>query len=148
MRPSQVVYNDKITNRDKFGFFVRERRQELGISVRAMAEMLGISGAYLSDIEKGNRMAPLDHLDQMAAILKIEEDEKEFFVDLSGCSHSNWPEINEYLAKTKGARTAIRIARDYGVSEDEFLAIIVAYIEEREKQEKAQAETPAQRGEE
>ena len=148
MKPSQVVYNDKITNRDKFGFYVRERRQELGISVRAMAEMLGISPAYLSDIEKGNRMAPIDYLDQIAAILAIEEDEREFFVDLSGCSHSNWPEINEYLAKTKEARTAIRLARDYGLSEDEFLAIVVTYLEEREKQAQTQTQAPAQRGEE
>lgn len=147
MKPSEIVYNKNISNRDKFGFYVRERRQELGITVRAMAEILGISPAYLSDIEKGNRMAPLDYLDQMAAILAIEEDEREFFVDLSGCSHSNWPEINEYLAKTKGARDAIRLARDYGLSEDEFLAIVVTYIEEKQKQGQSVEQVEVEKGE-
>ena len=147
MKPSQVVYNDKISNRDKFGYYVRERRQELGITVRALAEMLGISPAYMSDIEKGNRMAPLDYLEQMSQILCVEEDEKEFFVDLSGCSHSNWPEINEYLAKTKEARTAIRLARDYGLSEDEFLAIVVTYLEEKQKLAENKVQAPVQKGE-
>ena len=147
MKPSEIVYNKNISNRDKFGYYVRERRQELGITVRALAEMLGISPAYMSDIEKGNRMAPLDYLDQLAAILAIEEDEREFFIDLSGCSHSNWPEINEYLAKTKGARDAIRLARDYGLSEDEFLAIVVTYIEEKQKQCQSVEQVEVEKGE-
>ena len=134
MKPSEVVFNDEISNRDKFGFYVNARRKELGIKVRELAENLGISGPYLSDIEKGNRMAPLDFLEQMAALLEIEESELEFFVDLAGCSHSNWPEINEYLAKNRNARYAIRLARDYGLSDEEFLAIVAQYADEKLKQ--------------
>ena len=51
MKASEVVFNDKISNRDKFGTFVRNRRMELGISVRDFAESLGLSAAYISDIE-------------------------------------------------------------------------------------------------
>ena len=125
MKPSEFVFNDKISNRDKFGEFVRARRIELGISLRDLAEMLGITPAYLSDIERGNRRAPLEYLEQLAALLAIEESELEFFVDLSGCTHKNWPEINEYLASNKSARTAIRLARDKGLSDEEFLNMVL-----------------------
>lgn len=124
MKPSEIVFNDKISNRDKFGTYVRERRKELGVSLRETAENLGISAAYLSDIEKGNRKAPLEHLERLAVLLQVEESEIEFFVDLSGCTHSNWPEINEYLAQNKSARDAIRLARDKGLTEEDFLKLI------------------------
>ena len=135
MKPSEIVFNDKISNRDKFGTFVRNRRTELGITLRDMAEKLGISPAYLSDIEKGNRKAPLDHLEQLAALLCVEESEMEFFVDLSGCTHSNWPELNEYLAENKGARDFMRLAKNMGLSGEEVLAAINQIAEEKESTE-------------
>ena len=124
MKPSEFVFNDKISNRDKFGAFVRARRLDLGLSVRELAEKMGVSAAYLSDIERGNRMAPVEHLNQMAELLCVDESEIQFFVDLSGCTHSNWPEINEYLAGSKVARQAIRLARDNGMSGEEFLTLV------------------------
>lgn len=135
MKPSEVVFNDKISNRDKFGTFVRNRRLELGISVRDFAESLGLSPAYISDIERGNRMAPVEHLEQIATILKLEEGDMEFFIDLSGCSHSNWPEINEYLAKNKSAREFVRLARDKGMSGEEFLEAVNKMMAESESSE-------------
>ncbi len=135
MKASEVVFNDKISNRDKFGTFVRNRRTELGISLRDFAECLGITPAYLSDIERGNRKAPTDHLEQIAILLGLDESEMEFFIDLSGCSHSNWPEINEYLAKNKSARDFVRLARDKGMSGEEFLAAVNKMIEENKGSE-------------
>ena len=135
MKPSEIVFNDKISNRDKFGTFVRNRRTELGITLRDMAEKLGISPAYLSDIEKGNRKAPLDYLEQLAVLLCVEESEMEFFIDLSVCTHSNWPELNEYLAENKGARDFMRLAKNMGLSGEEVLAAVNQMAEE-----KAQAE--------
>lgn len=130
MKASEVVFNDKISNRDKFGTFVRNRRTELGISLRDFAESLGITPAYLSDIERGNRKAPLEHLEQISVLLGLQESDMEFFIDLSGCSHSNWPEINEYLAKNKSAREFVRLARDKGMSGEEFLQAVNKMMEE------------------
>ncbi len=141
MKPSEVVFDKNIPNRDKFGHYVRERRLELGLKVRDLAEKLGISPAYLSDIEKGNRMAPLERLEQFASLLSVSEEEMDFFVDLSGCSHSNWPEINDYLSKNKGARDAIRLARDLGMSDEEFFDIVTIMAREKEQEQ----ETPVQK---
>ena len=135
MKPSEIVFNDKISNRDKFGTYVRNRRTELGISLRDMAEKLEITPAYLSDIERGNRKAPLDHLEKLAVLLGVEESEMEFFVDLSGCTHSNWPELNEYLAENKSARDFMRLAKNMGLSGEDVLAAVNQMAEE-----KAQAE--------
>ena len=43
---------------NSFGESVRQRREELDISVRKMAKRLGMSAMYLSDIERGKRPAP------------------------------------------------------------------------------------------
>lgn len=39
-------------NDTTFGSFIETRRKQKQISIRKMAEMLGITPAYLSDIEK------------------------------------------------------------------------------------------------
>ena len=135
MKPSEIVFNDKISNRDKFGTYVRNRRTELGISLRDMAEKLEITPAYLSDIERGNRKAPIDHLEKLAVLLGVEESEMEFFVDLSGCTHSNWPELNEYLAENKSARDFMRLAKNMGLSGEEVLAAVNQMAEEKESTE-------------
>lgn len=41
-----------------FGESVRQRREQLGMSVREMAKRVGMSPIYLSDIERGTRPAP------------------------------------------------------------------------------------------
>ena len=132
MKPSEIVFNDKISNRDKFGKYVSEKRKSLGISLRDFAAMLGFSPAYISDIERGNRKAPLseDVQAKMVQILKVEEDEMEFFIDLVGCSHENWPQINEELSQSKMMRQAIRAARDAGLSDEEFAEAFLTMIED------------------
>ena len=45
-------------NDTTFGSFIETRRKQKQISIRKMAEMLGITPAYLSDIEKNRRYAP------------------------------------------------------------------------------------------
>lgn len=96
---------------------------------------MNLSAAYLSDIERGNRNSPIEHLEQLAKIFAIEDDEMEFFYDLSGCIHKNWPELNEYLASCKGARMAIRWARDNGISEEEFLQAVLKMANESQAAE-------------
>ena len=135
MKPSEIAFDNSITNRDKFGIYVRTRREELGIKLRDFAKILNIAPAYLSDIEKGNRTAPLNHLEIIARELKVEESELEFFYDIAGCTHGNWPELNEYLASNRSAREAVRLARDKGLSEEEFLEMVLKLGEENEQTE-------------
>ena len=133
MKPSEIMFDKKISNRDKFGVYVKARRIELGMTVRDLANALNFSPAYISDIENGNRAAPLKHLKQVARLLKIDKEEIDAFYDIAGCAHLNWPDINEYLAKIPNARKAIRLARDMNLSEQEFLQIISIMASENEQ---------------
>lgn len=134
MKPSEILFDKSIGKKEKFGHYLRERRNELGITLNVFAKKMKLSNAYISDIENGNRNAPMKYLKDVIKILKIDEDEINYFYDIAGCVHSNWPDINEYLAKTPNARKAIRLARDKNLTEKEFLEII-SIIEQEKEQE-------------
>ena len=104
-----------------FGQFIRQRREELGKTVRGFAAELDITPAYLSDIEKVNRYAPKNYLDKLKEVLKISEDDEQEFEDLASVSRgSSFEDINCYLGKTRMARVALRRARDSQISDDEW----------------------------
>ena len=49
---------------------LRKAREEAGISLRAMADALGFSAPYLSDIERGNRTCPIQIAKAYTAFVK------------------------------------------------------------------------------
>jgi len=56
----------------KFGDFIAEKRKQKEISLRKMAELLDISPAYWSDIEKGRRNPPnINKIEEIAKILGV-----------------------------------------------------------------------------
>ena len=132
MKPSEIMFDKTISNRDKFGVYVRGRRNELDMTLRDFANDINLSPAYVSDIENGNRYAPMNYLKQVARILQIEKEEINYFYDLAGCSHSNWTDINDYLSQMPSARKAIRMARDKNMTEEEFVELISSIDREKE----------------
>jgi len=132
MKPSEILFDNSISNRDKFGVYVRGRRKELNMTLRDFAQTINLTPAYISDIENGNRYAPLNYLNQVMSILQVEDEEINAFYDIAGCTHSNWPDINEYLKDKPFARKAIRLARDKHMSGEEFLAIVESLSREKE----------------
>jgi transcriptional regulator with XRE-family HTH domain len=53
------------------GAFIRERRRSVGLSVRKLAAMAGVSNPYLSQIERGLRRPSADILNGIAKALRI-----------------------------------------------------------------------------
>lgn len=129
MKPLDIVLDKNISNRDKFGVYLRERRLELGMSLRYFSGLLGLTPAYISDIESGNRLAPIKSLEKIIDILKIEKEDINAFYDLAGCTHGNWQDINEYLAKTPNARKVLRLAKDKNLSDEELSTMIYNMID-------------------
>lgn len=110
-----------------FGMFIRQRREELGKTVRGFAAELEITPAYLSDIEKGNRYAPRNYLDKLKTALRITADEEQDFEDLAAVTRGNsFTDINPYLGQTPLARVALRKARDLKLSDEEWQKFIDA----------------------
>ena len=117
------------TNDLPFGKFVKSRRESLAIPQKVFAEKVGISPAYLSDIENGNRRAPEKYLARIAMILGISDpDELSEFYDKAGISQKGHHyDINVYIHDKPSARRAFRTAMDEGWTDDdwrEFIEII------------------------
>lgn len=57
--------------RERFGFAVKVRREELGLTQEEFAERAGIHRTYLSDIERGSRNLSLINIERVAGALKL-----------------------------------------------------------------------------
>ena len=115
-----------------FGDFISQKRKDLRITLKDMADRLNISSPYLSDVEKGKRDSfDLDRLNQIAKILNLDEEESSIMMDLAGKQRNTVaPDLLEYILKTKGVSVALRKARDLDVKEEEW----IKFIEEIEKE--------------
>lgn len=107
-----------------FGKFVRERREALNKTVRGLAAELGVTPAYLSDIEKGNRYAPKNRLEDLFLLLKISDDQKSAFYDLAALTRGEYEDINPYLGKQHWARVALRKAKQVDLPDEQWIAFI------------------------
>jgi transcriptional regulator with XRE-family HTH domain len=57
--------------RERFGYAVKVRREELGLTQEDLAEKAGIHRTYLSDVERGTRNLSLINIERLAAALAV-----------------------------------------------------------------------------
>lgn len=62
-------------NSTAFGSFLRKIREEKNISLRELAKKIGVSGAFLSDIELGRRFPAADKIELLAKEIGIPVEE-------------------------------------------------------------------------
>ncbi|SHK17897.1 Transcriptional regulator, contains XRE-family HTH domain [Clostridium cavendishii DSM 21758] len=98
---------------NKFGEFIVEKRKAKDISLRKMAELLELSPAYWSDIEKGRRNPPnINKLEEIAKLLGMSHDEMDLMIDMASEDRNEIPmDLPEYIKESNLARTALRKAR-------------------------------------
>ena len=112
-------------DKNTFGAFVRECREERGYSVRSFAKLLGCSAAYLSDIEKGNRYAPKKYLDKIFEALGLPEEDRQDFEDLAGATRGFlYEDINSYMGQQPLARVAMRTSMESNASDEYWQSFI------------------------
>ena len=134
MNLKEFIAEHKEFDERTFGKFVRQRREELGKTVRGFAAELGITPAYLSDIEKGNRAAPKKFFQQIRIALGVPEDMMTEFEDLASASRGfQYEDITPYLGKRPLARVALRKARDMDISDEQWEEIIKAIDSSNDK---------------
>ena len=112
-------------NMKDFGQYIKLKRKQNNIGLRDLAYTIGISPAYLCDIENGNRCAPLKHLSNLINALKLDKFEIVEFLDLAYSTRGNFLDINEYLQATPMARLAVRTAMQHNLTGDEFLQCVL-----------------------
>lgn len=113
-------------NRGTFAEFIAQKREACRITLRQMAEQLGVSAPYYSDVEKGRRN-PLS-MDKMAIFAKVThmtEEEKNAMYDLAGQDRSEIaPDLPEYIKGRDYVCAALRTARDLGADQGDWDAFV------------------------
>ena len=84
-----------------FGDFISRKRIEKKITIRKMADMLGVSAPFLTDVEKDRRNPfDIEKLNQLAHILELTKE--------------------EYIMQRDYVSAALRTARDLDAGEEEW----------------------------
>ena len=123
---------------EKFGKFVRNKREEKKINLRKLAEILEIAPAYMGDMEKARRYPPdKEKLAKIAEALELTEDEANTMYDYAALAKDNSvsPDLPEYIMETDNVRVALRKARDLGMGDKDWMDVI-KMLEEKEKEAK------------
>jgi transcriptional regulator with XRE-family HTH domain len=126
-----------------FGERVRQLRRERGLMLKDMAAHLGVSSAYLSALERGERGKPtwtlLQGVLQYFRIIWDEADELARLADLSD------PRVRIDTANTDPGATLLanRLAREIrSLSPDDLEAMLAILDAAQERERKAAAPTP------
>ncbi len=121
-----------------FGECMRRIRRERGITLKEMAEGVGVSSAYLSALEHGKRGRPGWHLLQrLLSYLNIIWDEAEEVVRLARISH---PRVTIDTSGLDPAATELanRLADDVSKLERADIDAMIAVLDRR-RRKKARA---------
>lgn len=106
----------------EFGAFIARKRLEKDIKLKPIAERLGVSVTYLSDIIKGRRNPPdIDGLEAIAEALNLDENERNEMFDLAGRERNQVsPDLPEYIMDEAlpSARVALRRAKNQSLGDD------------------------------
>ena len=110
-----------------FGEMISKKRTEKKITLRKLAELLNVSPAFLSDVERGRRN-PFDDrakLDQLSELFNLSQEEYHDMLDLVGDGREEVaPDLPEYINGHDYVRVALRTARDLDAGEEEWLQFV------------------------
>lgn len=120
----------------EFGKFIAEKRLEKDVKLKPIAEKLGVSVTYLSDIIKGRRNPPeKEGLDIIAEMLRLNQDERDEMYDLAGRDRKQVsPDLTDYIMDSSlpNARLAYRKARNANLGDD-FWKEVIEMMDKREE---------------
>ncbi len=118
-----------------FGEKLKSIRIEKGVSLRNLADKLGVSAPYLSDVERGQRK-PLsgEHIDKIADVLGLTPEERQSLFDAAAETRGDAvaSDVILYAGEVKNVSAALRKARELNLGDEEWLQI----IEEMEKKKR------------
>ena len=114
------------TSYNNFGDFLQKKRMEKRITLRKMAELLGITAPYLTDIEKDRRNPPeKEKLERISQILTLSDEDKTLMYDLAGKKRNSVaPDLPDYIMEHAYVSAALRTARDLDASEEDWLKFV------------------------
>ncbi|HDT3902130.1 TPA: helix-turn-helix transcriptional regulator [Raoultella ornithinolytica] len=103
-----------------FGKTVRKMRIDLGLTLKSMAEAMGMTSSYLSAIETGKRAVTKSVLDSIIGYLNADEKQKEKLISAARDSQQS-VEISLSGKNDHAREVAIAFARSFDeLNEDDF----------------------------
>ena len=125
----------------KFKDYLSLKRQEKHLTIRKFASLIGISPAFLCDLESGSRSFPANSkkypnlLQQIITSLELNDVEKAIMIQLVDESMLEKdkisPEVKEYLQGTPRAQEALRKAVKCGATNEAWEAFINSLSKDR-----------------
>lgn len=119
---------------ERFGTFLRDMRKERHVSIRSLANHLGISAAYLSDIEHGNR-SPFSYkmmLDTAEFLLLSKEEEEQMFDEAAASRGEVAADVIDYIKMHDYVTFALREARRLGATKKDWMQFVSQIQRRRE----------------
>jgi transcriptional regulator with XRE-family HTH domain len=117
--PVYELLKERLAN---FGEFLSKKRIEKKLTLRKMAEMLGVSAPFLTDVEKDRRNPfDMEKLTLLSGILCLNSEEQALMLDLAGKKRNAVaPDLPEYIMERDYVSAALRTARDLDAGEEEW----------------------------
>lgn len=120
---------------NEFGKYLKEKRNEKGITTRTMAKGLDISVSYFSELESGAKLPPNsnkkdygDLIQRIINYLELDEESANKMHELADSvlgSNGYMPnDMTDYVKNMPVAMAALRKAKDADISESQWQEII------------------------
>ena len=106
-----------------FGSFVRQKRLESEMSLRALAQRLELSPVYMSNIENDLKPAPSQaKLDKLVKIFMLDKTDTELLWDLAAKSRKQRVSVDlpDYIMERDIVRVALRTARECEATDEDW----------------------------
>nr|WP_228064044.1 helix-turn-helix transcriptional regulator [Streptococcus acidominimus] len=118
-----------------FGEYIKTLRTGRRITMKDLANQLGITAPYLNDVEKGRRDSfDLEKLNAIAKIFELSDEETNRLMNLAGEQRNSIaPDLPEYIVGKDYVTAALRKAKDLDVGEKEWLEFIERLSEKGEE---------------
>jgi len=127
---------DDKNNKGAFGKFIQSSRNELKLSMRKFAEVVGMHVSYLSEIEYGTKPPPENEmLDNIIRSLQLSQQDERTAYDLAAGERGKWAiaqDATNYIRENPYLVQVLRIAKDAEAGMKEW----EQFVEEMEKRKK------------
>lgn len=118
-----------------FGQFIRKKRIEKYISLKDMADALGVSSAFLSGMEMGRKSIPEDSIPKISDFLHLSPSEKKELLDSIELSKRTVKiELEGFSLKSR--ETAIAFARKFSELSEEDADLLSNFLKTLEEKKK------------
>ena len=125
---------DPLTGKFVFATCVKRAREEKEISLTKFAKSIGCSAAYWSEVERGNKLTPVNLLPKIAKALGIEENELDNFMDTSYLTREELaPDMAEYIKNNPKVLKALRLIKDNDLDIDSVMNAMQSVVNNKKQ---------------